>query len=327
MRICYIGNFQPEHSTENHYAESFELAGHRVLRLQEPASRAGVLRFLRLIEHGALGAGPADLVLYTRTWGHLPRRESTRLWRKLEAEGVRTAAVHLDRWAGLAREHEVDTQAMFTMGTVFTADGDAQQMYEERGVNHRWLPPGVFAPECYDADPGADRDPLHPFDVAFVGSAPTSRGGNYHDEWPHRRMLVEKLRDWYGDRFVHVGNGGDLYTMRGAELNRFYASVPVIVGDSCLVTREGRYWSDRVPETWGRGGFLIHPYVEALVDHLDGDYPAWNVGDWAGLHEEVDGWLTDSEYRKVTRERIAGTVRASHTYTNRVGEMKAVLGL
>lgn len=323
MRVVYVGNFQPEHSTENHYAASFELAGHEVLRLQEPASPAHSLRFSGRVFSEAVDAD-ADLVLYTRTWGGLSRVVGSKLWDSLEHRGIRTAAVHLDRWQGLHREHEVDTQAMFTMGTVFTADGDAQQMYEAAGVNHRWLPPGVFAPEAVDLDPDAE---WSRYAVAFVGSAPTGQGGNYHDEWPHRRELVEHLRAWYGPEFVHVGNGGDVPVLRGDALNRFYATVPVIVGDSCLVRADGRYWSDRVPETWGRGGFLVHPYVDALVDHLDGDYPAWDVGDWRGLHEEVDGWLADPEYRALMRQRIAGVVRERHTYTQRVGELLHAVGL
>jgi hypothetical protein len=321
MNLVYIGNFDPSHSTENHYAASLELLGHRVWRMQEPAGPAGGLHFIRRVRN-MVRETRADLLLYTRTWG-MPPGAATVLWREVEAMDCTTAAVHLDRWQGLMREHEVASQAMFRMQYVFTADGDAEEMYRAAGVNHHWLRPGVFEPECYDAE----RDPsLESYDVAFVGSAPTKRGGNYHPEWGHRAEMVAHLRDWYGDRFLHIGNGGDRSTVRGDALNRAYATISVIVGDSCLVTRGGRYWSDRVYETWGRGGFLVHPQVDALAEEI-GDYPSWDVGDWDGLREEVDGWISDAEYRDEMRQRIGGFVREHCTYTQRAAELLLVAGL
>lgn len=325
--IVYIGNFEPSHSTENHYASSFEALGHVVVRAQEPSRGPGSRRFLRQVGE-AVARQRADLLLYTRTWGLPP--ESEQLWRDVEQAGCITAAVHLDRWMGLGREHEVREQTMFRMGHVFTADGDAGPMYEAAGVNHHWLRAGVYKPECYDSDQVDAR--WVGKRVAFVGSAPTERGGNYHDEWPHRRILVEQLRDWYGDAFVHIGNGGDYtapdghQTLRGDDLNRFYRTVPVIVGDSCFAERGTYYWSDRAYETWGRGGFLIHPYIEALEYEL-GSYPSWHVGRYDELRAQIDRWLSEPNQREDRRVEMARHVRAACTYENRATEMLTVLGL
>lgn len=328
MKIIYIGNFVPPHSTENHYALSFEALGHEVIRAQEPSSQAGVLRWLRVLTDEVVREQPA-LLLYTRTWG-LPMAPAVALWRAAEEAGAVTAAVHLDRWLGLNREREVLEQPMFRMQHVFTADGDAQQMYRDAGINHHWLSPGVYEGECYDADP--DSEWAGRWDVAFVGSAPDRGQGNYHEEWPHRGELVAQLRTVYGDRFVHVGNGGDLANnhdrpnLRGDDLNRFYASVPIIVGDSIFARRDALYWSDRVPETWGRGGFLIHPEITELQNEI-GLYPCWEVGDWEGLHKTIRYWLEYERDRWVLRDAIASRVRERCTYTVRALELLQTAGL
>lgn len=337
--VAYIGNFQPgnprPHSTESHYAASFDALGWTVYAIQEDELiHDGAMQenLHRLITTGAI-----DFLLHTRTWG-LPDPWATNLWREAEANGIPTAAVHLDVWHGLAREPEVGIDSMFRMGHVFTADGDHETEFERAGINHHWLRAGVYHAEAYDAAP--DPEWAGRWDVAFVGSAPTARGGNYHDEWAHRRELVARLEDWYGDRFVHIGNGGmrgnntfrDPITgdpepnFRGDKLNRFYASVPVTVGDSCNVRPNGRYWSDRVYEAPGRGAFLIHPYVEQIEAEL-GPYPCWPLGHWDKLHDLIDGWLAHPVEREVLRRSVAERVRTRCTYRERVREMLEVVGI
>lgn len=325
--VAYIGNFAPPHSTENHYAASFDALGWTVYAIQED----------ELIHNGAdqenlhhlVTSRSIDFLLHTRTWG-LPDPWATNLWREAEALGIPTAAVHLDVWHGLAREPDVGADPMFRMGHVFTADGDHEPEFEAAGINHHWLRAGVYHAEAYDADP--DPEWAGRWDVAFVGSAPTSRGGNYHDEWAHRRELVSRLEDWYGDRFVHVGNGGHLANntdrpnLRGDDLNRFYASVPVTVGDSCNVRPDGHYWSDRVYEAPGRGAFLIHPYVAAIEEEL-GAYPCWPLGHWEKLKDLIDGWLAHPFEREVFRRSVAEVVRSRCTYVQRVQEMLDVVGI
>ncbi len=221
---------------------------------------------------------------------------------------------------------------MMRVQLVFTTDGDHEAEWAAAGINHHWLPPGVLAVECYDAPPAPEW--AGRWDVAFVGSAPGPDGrGTYHPEWAHRAEMVEHLRDWYGERFVHVGNGGDMANnldrpnLRGDDLNRFYASVAITVGDSCLVSEDGSYWSDRVPETWGRGGFLIHPYVRKLSEMFLDELPGWHLGDWALLHSAIDRALSLPDAREKTRWRIAAEVRARHTYTNRVQTILDTIGL
>lgn len=329
MRIVYIGNYGPAHSTENHYARSFEALGHEVVRMQEPSDVAETKPFLHEVWDEVRSAPETALLLYTRTWGLLPAEDAERLWRAVEELGCVTAAVHLDRWHGLGRVDELRSQAMFSVGHVFTADGDHHTEWEAAGINHHWLRPGVVADECYDAEP--DPEWQGRWSVAFVGSAPIG-GGTYHTEWPHRGELVRQLRSWYGRRFVHVGNGGQLANnhdrpnLRGDDLNRLYASVAVTVGDSCLMTPDGRYASDRVYEAPGRGGFLIHPALGFLQDEI-GDYPSWALGNWTELRERIEYWLVNPAEREAKRQEISAAVRSRSTYTHRAAEMLDVLGL
>jgi hypothetical protein len=119
--------------------------------------------------------------------------------------------------------------------------------------------------------------------------------------------------------------------VRGQALNDLYASVPVIVGDSCLYKSTGRYVSDRIPETLGRGGFLIHPHVDGVTDgalwrageHL----VCWDVGDWAGLRARIDESLANVALRERIRIQGQDHTRAHHTYSHRVNEVLEVIGM
>src|SRR5690606_35918409 len=162
---------------------------------------------------------------------------------------------------------------MFKVAHVFTADGGHDAEFARDGVNHHWLPPGVNHEEAVDVE----RDhggwwlppefPEKVCDRLFEGRYLVGFAGSdgYHPEWPHRPALVRWLRDTYKDRFVHLG-GSSTPRVTGLALNWAFGRVPVWVGDSCLTRPDFPYWSDRVPETWGRGGFLVHPRVDAMAE-------------------------------------------------------------
>ena len=62
MRVAYIGNFEPEWSTENDVRKAFEHLGHEVIRLQENNPQIiGTLR--QLVDQRGF-----DLLLMTSTW-------------------------------------------------------------------------------------------------------------------------------------------------------------------------------------------------------------------------------------------------------------------
>lgn len=319
MKILYEGNDIVPWCTEVHLTESFRALGHDVMLVAPQDTDPIGLLFL-------LDSYQPDVFLLTRPWG-TRSAVTPQFARRCRERGIPTVGFHLDLFWGLPeRERWVRDKSdpLFRMDHLFSTDGAHDTDWSTCGINHHWMPPAVYAPECYDATPDEKWAGVK---VGFVGSAPTALGGNYHPEHGHRRELVAHLTDWYGDQFVHVGNGGPIGTLRGGDLNRFYASVPVIVGDSCFVRADRAYWSDRVPETWGRGGFLIHPRVDALVEQLGEGYPGstWDAGDWSALRDCIDGWLGDAYARGGTRQRIAATIRAEHTYTIRARTILATV--
>lgn len=341
MRCLYVGNVgpgSPDFSTENDICRSFEELGWEV----DPCSER---EFMAICDDPAQGpaflerAQSADLVMHTMTQGLYPNPDAvTELWRLLKEAGVPTASYHLDRFYGLGSPKDSGPQRcdlprlhpMFKVEHVFTADGDHQAEFERDGVNHHFLRPGVRTEHAHDSE--AYPPWVGQWDVAFIGSS------GYHPEHSHRGEMVAQLREWYGPRFLHIGPGtSDSVTLdtgevvdrlRGHNLNRLYSSIPVTVGDSCLLTRNGYYTSDRPYECYGRGGFLIHPGVYGLVEAI-GDYPGhgWNLGDWDSLHNEIERYLTDPVDRENTRQRLAAEVRQNHTYTVRVRQMLDVIGI
>lgn len=299
MRFLYVGNFRPDHSTENHVARTLVALGHEVVYCQEDAVDETAV-------DAAIVTRRPDVLLWTRTWGWDPP-----IGRPfVESLRIPTVAYHLDRFWGLARQTLVDTDPMFSVD-LLASTHDAPE-WEAVGVRHLWLPPGVLDDEAYDAEPDPDRWGGH--DVAFVGSR------RYHPEWPHRRNLIRHLRRTYGERFLRVGDGNP--TVRGDDLNRLYATVPIIVGDSCFAGPDERYWSDRVPETWGRGGFLLHPYCAALDGEMGLAMPSWSPpGNFPALDAQIERWLSRPDERDERRRKIARAVRSRSTLRVRIARL------
>jgi hypothetical protein len=160
-------------------------------------------------------------------------------------------------------------------------------------------------------------------DVIFVGSK------KYHTEWAYRPKLINWLEGTYKDRFEHYGNGG-VKSVRGQELNDLYASTKVVVGDTlCINYDYPDYWSDRIYETLGRGGFLIHPYIPGIEkEFTDKEHVVfYEYNNFDQLKELIDYYLEhDDEREKI---RLAGhqLVKNNYTYKHRWKSILETLGL
>lgn len=307
MRIAFLGNFRVSYTSESHHAETLEALGHEVVRLQE-ADTAALDILAAAVE--------SDLFVWvhTHSW-HTPGIE--RVLTTLKGVGVPTMTYHLDLWMGLRREQDMHTDPYWQVGHFFTADRlMADWLTANTPVQGHYLPAGVFDQECVMAAPVA------PFDVAFVGSR------RYHPEWPYRPQLIDWLHSAYGSRGRHYGNGG-LGIVRGPELNQVYADAKVVVGDSlCLNYTYPDYWSDRVYETLGRGGFLIHPRVPGMEQHFEhGKHLVfYDYGDFDQLRHLIDHYLADDGEREEIRRAGHEHVKTHHTYRNRWTTILEVLG-
>lgn len=316
MKLAYIGNVGPgsaPHSTENEVRKALEHLGVAVVPLHEQ-------RF-----DWTAGAVPADVdvVLWTHTHGFAPPKthgHQTRFLDALRDRGLPTVSYHLDLWWGLSRQHQVAEEPFFRTDLVCTADGGHDAQWEAAGVNHVWFPPAVSELECV---PGAPRDEYRS-EIAFVG---TWMPG-YHPESTHRAQLVDWLRDTYGDRCAFWPKPGQP-ALRGEDLRDLYASVKVVVGDSCLAGQITHYSSDRVPETIGRGALLVHPHVEGVTDgtlYTDGEHLlCWPAGDWDALANTIDAALADDGMRQQVTTWGRNHVLWAHTYTVRMKQLIKLL--
>lgn len=306
MKMLYIGNFEPSFSTENHYRMSFEALGVEVVPLQENR--------WEYWEHTAFD--DVDLVLYTRTWGVVPES----FLRRMEAQGAITAGVHLDKWHGLHREADLVNHSMFSVGHFFTCCGDDLDAMRQVGINAHYLPAGVVDPRLVgERVPGNPNPGRWPWSVVFVGSY------DYHPEHP-RAQLIDACQARWGERFGRVAGDTSTGTLREQELDDLYATVPVVVGDSCFASWECNYWSDRFYETWGRGGFLVFPRIWSLMQEIGG-YPSYEAGDYESLFREVDFWLSVPEHRLRVSNDLRHLVWAKGTYTQRAAAILKELGL
>lgn len=314
MRVAYLGNFTPPFSTENHIAGSFELLGHTITRIQEGDTPAADVPNL---------ARNHDLFLHTQTYDLAVRTgtepERAAMYSAIRTHRIPTVGIHLDRWFDLSRESQLTTDPYFRgLDYLFTADGGNQDRFTQLSINHHYLPPAVFAPECILGT----ANPNYRSQVAFVGNW----RGAYHPESRHRHELINFLRRTYRTQVRFWPRGGSI---RGQQLSDLYASVPVIVGDSALVGTglNTLYWSDRIPETLGRGGFLIHPYVPGIEAHYkDGEHLIlYEPFNWADLRDKISYYLRHQSERDEIRLAGFEHVKSTHTYTHRIAEVLSTI--
>ncbi len=310
MRVSYLGNFGPAHSTETHVAQALEAVGVEVVRHQENEvdwrKLAGQVK-------------SSDFVLWTSTHDYAPPATYPQQQKFLSKCPIPVVGYHLDIWWDLAREHRLREAPFFNWTTlVVTADGGHDDRWAEAGINHRWMPPAVSEFECG----GGTFRPELAAPVAFVGSWQ----GGYHPEHAHREQLVAWLRRNRRDCQFWPRRGE--HAVRGERLRDLYASVGVVVGDSCFAGKIRNYHSDRIPETLGRGGFLLHPVVDGVTDgtlYTDGEHlRTWRAHDWDALGYLIDYYVEHPAEAKAIGEKGRAHVLANHTYTCR---MRSLLDL
>jgi hypothetical protein len=316
VRVSYIGNFGPLYSTENDVRVAFEAIGWSVDMLQE-----NEINKQQILDSVA----GSDLLLITGTWDDAIRlHDWLDIMHSCAKQGIPTATLHLDTFWSTNRGGRKWWHApMFHTAYIFTADGDYQKEWRLLGKNHQWLPPAVRHSAVKE---GTKRD-KYTCDVAFVGS----NGRGYHEDvWPDRKLLVDKLRtmcERNGWGFLNPG-GDHPKIERGDDMNDFYASAKITVGDSLCLKRElSNYASDRVFEAPGRGGFLIMPRLNWLRVAYDNNLPMYNWDDFEELENSIIHYLSDDEAREETRKTCMEIVRGQHTYVDRVQTIIKAVGL
>ncbi len=312
MKIAFLGNFGVDYSSENHHAKSLESLGHEVIRIQEGKATA-----MDLITKSV----GCEVLIWVHTHGWNTEGDIEAVIKALKGNGCKVISYHLDLWFGIERQKDLEADPFYKrLDWFFATDKLMCDWFNENtDVKGYYLPAGVYDKECYMAERQGD----YKHDVVFVGS----RG--YHHEWSYRPQLVDWLKETYGDRFAHYGGDG-IKVVRGAELNQLYADSRVVVGDSlCLNFDYPYYWSDRIYETTGRGGLIIHPYIKGLEDsfniYASVDNPikqeiiTYKFGDFDELKQKIDMAINPSFSHIYDELRLAGHERTKrdHTYVKR----------
>jgi hypothetical protein len=311
MRIAFLGNFNVDYSSESHHKKSLESLGHEVIALQEGATATE-----QIYDY----AKDSDMFIWVHTHGwvtpssHHGSFNMVKVLELLKKANIPTLTYHLDLWFGLNRQNDLGKDPFYKyIQHFFTVDKKMADWFNANTqVKGHYIHAGVFDEEAIMMQPD-NRLVAHNNDVIFVGS----RG--YHHEWQYRPQLIDWLKTTYKDQFTHVGGDGT-GTVRGLGLNHVYANSKVVVGDSlCLNFDYPDYWSDRVYETLGRGGFLIHPYVKGMEQEFqDGKHLVfYEFGNFDQLKASIDYYLETPHERERIRQAGHELVKNNYTYKHR----------
>lgn len=310
LRVGFVGNFSVPTSTESYVAAALEANGCVVTRFQENSDDPTRIP-------ARLRAQAGTILFWTRTPSYrCDVDEQAHMVKEAGRRNIVTVGLHLDKYWDLERERDILEHPFFRQDWVFTADGGNQDRFASAGVNHRWWRPAVPVSQCRVGR----YNPLYATPIAFVGSQ------RYHREWPWRQQLLKWLNLNYRRTFRQFGRSGD--RLNDDQLADAYASVDVVIGDSCGVGGRGYYWSNRIPETLGRGGFLLHPAVPGMEDHYADSVHlvTYEAGDCRGLQALITRWLKDPDGRARIRAQGMARVLERDTFEVRMGEVLAEIG-
>lgn len=274
MKILYIGKFQRMWD-EEYIARSFEMLGHVVKRVEERTPKIpDIIRDFK-----------PDFVIFAKLQVDNP----IAVYQVCKELDIKTICWVFDLYWGYTREPQIKHLQAFKADIVITTDGGHDQKFKDLGINHYCVRQGVYKPECYIVSGMRDKD------VVFVGS---------HNPNNQRQEIINKLEQdfnlkWYGKE--------DTNEVRGRALNDLFGTSKIVVGDSVF---SPYYWSNRVVETLGRGGFLIHRDVPGLKT----EYPyIVTYSDYEDLKAKIEYYLEHTAEREELRQKNWQWVKDHYT--------------
>lgn len=298
-RILYIGDFKEHYSTERYIVHALEELGYEVMAKQEGYMLITDADFMvqEVVEFN-----PA-LVMFSKG---KPKGNSYGFIEGLKKKGIPTCSWLFDLYFDLPIDRAWRLRAKdapFNCDVIYTTDGGHHKQFAELGITSKTLRQGIHESEAilYDRE--------KTYDVIFVGG----------DGFKTRVEMLEGLANRYGKKFERFGDTPD-NIVRNLPLNELYASTKVVVGDS---QPSPHYWSNRLYETLGRGGFLLHPKTEGIKDEFtDGVHLVlYERGDLQDLYDKIDYYLTHDEEREKIRRAGFEHVKKNYTYKKRCIEL------
>jgi len=284
-RIAYIGRFERIWD-EEYIALSFEELGHTITRIDERLPVNEILK--KILENHV------DFVLFAK----LNVSKSGALLNEIKRHGIKTVCWIFDLYWGYVREHKIDLLPCFLADLVITTDGGNDSKWKTRQINHRVVRQGIFKPECYMLSNPKE------YDVLFVGSL------NHANT--ERNIIIRQVAEDFN--FTWIGKD-ERQEVRSNDLNVLLSKAKVIIGDS---VPSDFYWSNRIVETLGRGGFLIHKDVRGLKE----EYPYLvTYTDYADLKQKINYYLTHDKEREEIVKKNFEWVRDNYTCEKKCQEL------
>lgn len=298
MKIFYIAKF-PNVYDEESIAKGFEELGHTVVRVNEQAYSN--YDYIRMIEKEQ-----PDFVLCAKLE---VKDGGKKLIELLKQRKIKTVSWTFDLYMGYVREKLIKDSPFFWTDYVFTSDGGHEKEFKEMGINHFVLRQGIGKEYNYLVA----KEEKYKHDLVFVG------GVNHH--YQYRQEMLAFLKKSYNLKWYGMRN---TWEIRGHELNKLYSSAKIIIGDSVY---SPHYWSNRIYETIGRGGFIIHPEIEGLDKEFIPykHYVPYKIGDFEGLRKKIDYYLKNKEKRDKIRIVGMNYCNKKYNYKKRCQKMLEVL--
>jgi len=287
MKILYLGKFTLDYATENYVAHALRERGNSVIK-SNTTKDMKCNKLIELTEHHK-----PDMVLFSKV-DAIGFREYIP-WCK--RNNIPTVCWIWDLYFG----YRPNVPCQFNADLLLTTDGGHHDHFKP--YNHKVLRQGIHKPHHQILEPN------YKYDVAFIG-----HGSIY----TQRKILVKWLKDTYGNRFIHHTK------TRGLDLNKALSEVKVVVGDS--YPADG-YYSNRIYEITGRGGFLLHPDTLALNHEYRAGihYDKYPRGDFKKLQNLIQYYLDHYEQREKIRQQGWFHTGANYTYGDRVDNLMRLI--
>lgn len=140
------------------------------------------------------------------------------------------------------------------------------------------------------------------FDIAFAGSI-----------YGERANWANLMKNTYGGMF-NVVNG-----VFDDDLNDLCASAKIFVAPR--YPQDDFYWSNRIYQIVGRGGFMIHPKLHGLTKEFEDGKHVVFYKDEKDMVEKIDYYLEHPEERKKIAKAGMEYCKKNHTYHHALEKM------
>jgi spore maturation protein CgeB len=295
MKILFFGVFEKPYDTEVYILKSLQKLGHEV--------NAQAINRCTLSDVQELLKGEYDFILFSKGWF---AKDENKINDEFRKSPILKVGWFFDLTIGTRRENQLKMHQSFLADIVLTTDGGHEEEFKQAGINHICLRQGIFEDEAYFGKPDKEK---FKEDIVFVGTS-------QHDiwfKWTYRNKWLKWLQETYKERFGWYGAEDGI---RNDELNNLYATAKIVVGDSVY---HPHYWSNRLYETLGRGGFLIFPMIPGIEKEFIPykHFIPYTIGDFDGLQEKIDYYLTHDKERKAIQKAGLEHCKKHHTYTHR----------